>query len=203
MVKQIGILILFLTACASTHEVSQEQQTTFTNAVNESDYRKLVENYSVKDEKYSGFYSTYQFEGTILNASILEAQTALKANDFKWSRETYFAEKEKVSESLAKESKIFLSFFSPVNENDNLDSNKTIWKLWLVVDGVKYEGTASKSIGILAQHQRLYPYHTRFFTPYVLTFKVPMAKTQTSKSKLILTGPIGTSEVEFEPSSQN
>ncbi len=202
-----GITVcLVLAGCASTHEAgdaaSNEQQRTFSNAITESEYGKLVENYSVKEEKYSGLYSAYQFNATILNASIQEAQLALKAQDFKWTREVYFAEKEKISESLAKESKIFISFFSPVNENDNLDSNKTIWKIWLVVDGVRYEGLATKSSGILAQHQRLYPYHSRFFTPYVLSFKIPMGKTQASTVKLILTGPIGTSEVEFPPSSQ-
>jgi len=203
-------LCLIFCGCASTAlnqstsptSDNSQQQASFSNAINEDDYYKLINKFSVQDDKYSGFYSIFQYQGTILNSSVLEAQLALKAQDFKWPRETYFAEKEKVSESLAKETKIFVSFYSPVNENDNLDSNKTIWKLWLVVDGVRYEGVAGRSSGILAQHQRLYPYHTRFFTPYVLIFKVPMGKTQAYTSKLIITGPIGTSEVEFPASAQ-
>lgn len=192
---------LLLISCASTHDVTS-QQTTFANAITEDDYAKIVETYSAKDEKYSGFYSAYKFQATILNSTVLEAQLSLKAQDFKWTREAYFLEKEKVSESLSKETQIFISFFSPVGENDNLDSNKTIWKLWLVSEGNRYEGTASKVPGILAQHQRLYPYHSRFFTPYLVHFKTPMGKTQTSPAKFILTGPIGTSEVEFRASSQ-
>jgi hypothetical protein len=201
----LALLILSLfTGCSSTPEQpTDERQTTFSNAITDSDYAKLIDLYTVKDEKYSGFYSSFQYYSTILNASVLEAQLALKAKDFKWPRENYFAEKEKVSESLSRESKFFVSFYSPITENDNLDSNKTIWKLWLEVDGVRYEGIASKAVGILAQHQRLYPYHTRFFTPYVLTFKVPMGKTQATSPKLIITGPIGSSEVTFTASSQD
>ncbi len=200
--RLILLLALFAVSCAtSTHAPTSETgEASFTNLINEDDYAKIIESYTVTEQKYSGFYSAYQFNATILNSAIQDAQLSLKAQDYKWPRETYFAEKEKVSESLNKESKIFMSFFSPVNENDNLDSNKTIWKLWLVVNNVRYEGTAIKVPGILAQHQRLYAYHSRFFTPYVLTFKVSMGKTQTTNAKLIITGPIGTSEVEF-PSS--
>jgi hypothetical protein len=165
--------------------------------INEDEYSRLVDKFSVKDEKYQGFYSAYQFRATILNSSMLEGQLSLKAQDLKWTRETYFAEKEKIPESLARESKIFLGFYSPVAENDNLDSNKTLWKFWLVADGIRYEGTATKQPGLLAQNQRLYPYFSRFYTPYVIVFKVPMAKIQTSKAKFILTGAVGTSEVEF------
>lgn len=195
--------LLVLSCATTTHQPTSETgEAAFTNLISEDDYNKLVESFTVAEQKYSGFYSAYQFNATILNAGVQEAQLSLKAQDYKWPRETYFAEKEKVSGSLSKESKVFMSFYAPVQENDNLDSNKTIWKLWLVVDGVRYEGTAMKVPGILAQHQRLYPYHSRFFTPYVLTFKVAMGRTQSANAKLIITGPIGTSEVEFPSSTQ-
>ncbi len=200
----IVLLAVVVMSCAtSTHQPTSETgEAAFTNLISEEDYTKLVEGFTVSEQKYSGFYSAYQFHATILNANVQDAQLSLKAQDYKWPRETYFSEKEKVSGSLSRESKVFMSFYSPVQENDNLDSNKTIWKLWLVVDNVRYEGTASRLPGILAQHQRLYSYHSRFFTPYVLTFKIPMARTQGAAAKLIITGPIGTSEVEFPISSQ-
>jgi len=210
LVLYIIVLVLQL-GCSTTSELEPgmvspptggEPSSPFAGAVDEKAYLKLIDEYSAKDEQYSGFYSTFQYQATLLNSVILEAQLAIKAKDFKWPRETYFAEKEKVSESLAKETKIFMSFFSPVNENDNLNSNKTVWKIWLEVNGVRYEGVASKQPGILAQHQRLFPYHTRFFTPYVLIFKVPTGLTQSTTSKLTLTGPVGTSEVTFPPSAQ-
>src|SRR5690606_8039431 len=135
-------LALVIASCSTTLE-----QLPDTRDITDSDYSRLVDKFSVGDELYSGFYSVFQYRAPLLNSRVREAQLALKAKDFKWHRDIYLREQERSNESLSRESQIFLSFYTPVSENDNLSSNKTVWKIWLVVDQVRYEGVATKSPG--------------------------------------------------------
>jgi len=188
---------IFLTLSCSS--VPEKTYSSFDDVMTDEEYMSVIEKNTKEDEKYAGFMAAYQFHATILNKNVREAQTLLRAKDYKWTREVYLAEKQKVDLDLSTRAKFFLSFFSPVNENDNLDSSKTLWKVYLYVNDQRYEGQVGKKPGLLAEIQRLYPYHSRFLTPYHVTFKVPMTEVQKNTARLVITGPIGSSELKFSP----
>ncbi|MGE3974324.1 MAG: hypothetical protein AB7F59_07365, partial [Bdellovibrionales bacterium] len=182
-------LVLSVAACSSTPVLDTSGDYTFTHDITDEKFDKILDTFSKKDEQYAGFGSVYQLYATLKNSAVIEAQLMRQAQDFKWTREHFFKEREKASQEMSNESEVFLSFFSPVVENENLHSGKSIWKIYLVSEGTRYEGKVQKSLDALAQLQRLYPQHSKFFSAYTVKFKVPMSKVQQSNSQFILTGP--------------
>jgi hypothetical protein len=200
MAFSIKILVIFvfsLAGCSSSRKSQESGQATLSSDMSDGKYEGIVDHFTKKDEQYVGFGSAFQMVATIQNATVQEVQLLRRSDDFKWSRETYFKEKEKVSQEMSNESKVFLGFFSPTVENDRLETGKSIWKIYLVSEGARYEGVVQKESGALVQLQRLYPQYSRFYTPYFVKFKVPMAKVQMAESQFIITGPLGTSQVSF------
>ncbi len=194
------ILVILATACTTSQPSTNSQ--VFVDGMSDDQFNEISDHFTKKEEKYNGFTSSFKFYATILNSKVRDAQVARKASDYQWTRESLFQEREKDTQSLNSESQIFLSFFAPENENDNLESSKTLWKVYLFSEGARFEPRITKTAGPLAQFQRLYSFHTRYMTPYILTFKVPMSKVQQTESKLVITGPVGTSEVTFPSISQ-
>ena len=196
--RRLWLPIFFASACSTAPNISSSEGA-FSSPVSDGDYHQIVEKFTQSKKIYDGFNLNFEYHATLLTTELVEAQTWLQASDLQWNHVKLQAEREKNAADSAKESKIFLSFFTPVNENDNLEVTGSIWKVFLVSEGTKYEGKVVRTGGILADVQRRYPEHTRFNTPYVVTFAVPTTQIQASLSRLIITGTVGNSEVEFPP----
>ena len=98
---------------------------------------------------------------------------------------------------MSAETTAFLSFSTPERKNDNLADAKAIWRIILESGGRRYVGKAKRDRRLLAELQALYPYHTRWNTPYLITFPVAMTALETQTIKLTLTGPLGSRILEF------
>jgi hypothetical protein len=193
------LTLVLLCACSSTTEApsSESGSYTFEHQMSEKDYRHVLEKYTRDREHYDGFMMLFQYHVTLLSTEVLEAQVWQSATDLQWAREKVQVEREKVSSSASRETTLFLSFFSPDGANDNLEVTGSIWKLFLVSGGTKYEGKATRTSGHISDLQKKYPFHTRFNTAYTVTFPVPVTQVQSSSSRFIITGPVATSEVNF------
>jgi hypothetical protein len=188
--------IALLASCSTTSE-SNVSSDTGGKIISDSDYENLVEKYTKSKKLYDGFNLAFEYHATLLTSDLQDAQVSIAASDFQWTREKTLSEREKAETSTGKDTLVFLSFFSPDNETDNLETTGSIWKIFLVAGGMKYEGRAVRAGGIMADLQRKYPHHTRFNTPYLVTFKAPVNLVQQNDTKFILTGTVGTGEVEF------
>ncbi|HEX4924687.1 MAG TPA: hypothetical protein VFV50_11395 [Bdellovibrionales bacterium] len=179
-------------ACTTTADRPQA-------AISDKEYVELVEKHTKGKKLYDGFNLAFEYHATLLTTELQNAQVEVEATDFQWTREKAQTERDKIQTSAAKETQIFLSFFTPENENDNLETTGSLWRIYLVTGGMKYEGKAIRTGGLLADLQRKYPHHTRFSTPYLVTFNVPLNLIQGSDIQFVLTGTVGTSEVPFKP----
>lgn len=179
-------LFLILSACATTPKGIV-------------DYDQVIEENSDKIRRYSGFYNTIDMEATVINSKVAAAQLQQSVNLYQWDDKKVAEEKANFENRLSKESEIFLSFFTPDRKNDDLFKNNTMWKIFLDVDGKRYEGKARKIKLQVVEIQGLYPYHNRFYTPYSLTFPVSMRSIEGKPMKLTLTGPVGSGSLEFNP----
>jgi hypothetical protein len=192
----ITLCFALLLSCSTTDKSSSSADGV-ASPISDKEYENLAEKYTKAKKLYDGFDLAFEFHATLLTSDLQEAQVWIESSDFQWTREKTQMEREKVAANSSKETQVFLSFFSPDNETDNLETTGSVWKIFLVAGGMKYEGKAVRTGGIMANLQRKYPQHTRFNTPYLVTFKTPVNLVQQNDTKFILTGTVGTGEVEF------
>lgn len=166
--------------------------------ISESDYNNSLKKNSRHQQIYSGLYNSIDMTAAVLNTEVLEGQVDQQARIFIWDENKYTQEKATADSKLRKESEFFVSFFTPERKHDDLNKNKTLWKIFLDVDGKRYEGKTTKIKLLTEELQSIYPFHNRFSTPYSIVFPIPMKNIETANSiKLTITGPVGTAAVDF------
>lgn len=194
MKKILVLSALLFTACAS-YEVTPAGHTMKTT----TDYMEVITKHSDNVRRYSGFYNILDMESTVITSEVAQAQLEQSSMLYQWDEVRFNEEKAKFEARLNREAEIFLSFYTPERKNDDLSKNKTIWKIFLDVDGKRYEGKATKLKLQLVEIEGLYPYHNRFYTPYSLIFPVPMRSIEGKPMKLTITGAVGAGVMEFKP----
>jgi hypothetical protein len=190
--KYIMGILLFLSACAG-----REINPSGLKLVSESDYREIIDTYTDKIETYSGLYNSLTLSATLLNSNVILSQVDQYARHYNWDPPKYNAERSVAQDRLIQSSEVFVSFYTPERKHDNLSKYDSIWKVFLDVDGRRYEGKISKMTQQTVELQKLYDHHTRFSTPYKLTFPVSMKKIENFPVKLVLTGPAGSAQLNF------
>jgi hypothetical protein len=165
---------------------------------NEKEYFSNVKDYTDRAEFYEGFMNVFQMQGTILNAKVYNGQVTKKADSFNWTDVQKNEEQSKVDASLRSEAKVFLSFFSPENKVNNLDSPSTIWRVFLDVNNKRYVGSVSTYVGFQNEARLFYPYHSVFAKAYMVKFPVPMINIQDYPATLTVTGTIGSDTLKFK-----
>jgi hypothetical protein len=164
-----------------------------------TNYDAIIEASSAGDADFAGFYNTFAYKATLQNSPAREALVNKQAEYYQWDEAKTASEREKSRQEMASETDIFLSFFTPERRNDNLADTKSIWRVLLDVGGHRYVGKVKRLRTLLAEQQALYPYHTRWNTPYLVTFPVPTTAIETQPATMTVTGPLGTRTVNFPP----
>lgn len=185
--------ILLSLSCTSTNGTRD-------SATIEKDYLRVVERYSSGDKKYNGFYNRFEIHSTLLNTEVKLAQLERKADYYQWSDSLKLTEKEKVFQEMSTATQLFLSFFTPEKEADDLDKQNSIWRVYLVANGQRYQGEVRKMKGKLTELMVLYPIHNRFATAYSVSFNVSTQEVEKSNVEILITGPLGESKLAFQGS---
>jgi hypothetical protein len=191
--KYLLPLLLVLSACAST-QVQKNGMTSITN----DQYLDILEDNSDRIQSYSGFYNTLDVRGTINNSQVAQAQLLQNRRIYEWTEEKFNSEKALAETRLSKSADFFVSFFTPEKKNDDLIKVNTTWRLFLDVDGRRYEGKAIRMKLPMPEIEGVYPYHNRFATPYTISFPVSMRSIEGKDSTLTITGPVGTGIMKFK-----
>lgn len=165
----------------------------------EDSYFSTLQKFTAKMQVYNGFQAAVDYSATLLNHPVSQHQVDQNARIYQWTPTQYADEKAKSESVLAKRTEIFLSFFTPDKKNDDLNKAKTSWKIFLDAGGRRYEGRAEKIKANNSEIAALYPSYNRWSTPYRLIFDTPVSQIENQQSKLTLTGPIGSTTVEFNP----
>lgn len=186
------LLGLTLSACVS-YEVTPENRTQRITG----DYVSVIEKHTDKARRYSGFYNTLEIEATMITSEVAKAQLEQSVELYQWDDKRLAEEKGKFENRLNNETEVFLSFFTPERKNDNLSKPNSIWKIFLDVGGKRYEGKATKIKLSLSELESFYPFHNRFYTPYSVTFPVPVRAIETKPMKFTITGAVGSATLNF------
>ncbi|MFN3454871.1 MAG: hypothetical protein ACK41T_07905, partial [Pseudobdellovibrio sp.] len=109
----------------------------------------------------------------------------------------YRDEKAKVISKHSTNTEFFVSFYTPETKHDDLNSTKSSWKIYLDVNGQRYEGTATKIKTLFLDLEVMYPKHTRWATPYSVTFPISTPTTEGKSLILTITGPLATTQLAF------
>jgi hypothetical protein len=184
--------LLFLTACAT-----QEVTPTGLHLMTESQYEKTIDTYSDGTETYNGLYNAVNVRGTILNSRVALAEVDQDARLYQWDQNKYNEERQKALDKVNKSTEVFISFFTPERKHDDLQKFDSLWKVFLDVNGQRFEGKVTKIKLQTVEVQRLYAYHTRFSTPYLIEFPIAAKKIENLPAKLTITGPAGSAQLKF------
>ena len=165
----------------------------------ESDYYSAVRKATQRKQIYDGLHAAFEYHATLLNTEVSRLQVDQNARIYQWNEIQYSSEKSKRETELATFTTIFFSFYVPDRKLDDLNKTKTLWKIFLDAGGKRYEGKVEKVKTLAAEVLALYPHFNRFSTPYKITFSIPTSIAESTETKFTLTGPAGSSSVDFKP----
>ncbi|MCB0389878.1 MAG: hypothetical protein KDD58_01235 [Bdellovibrionales bacterium] len=163
----------------------------------DDEYKKIMNQYTLNDKKYSGFYNEYDVSITMIGTVVTEALLQREGYFLQWSSGKAQSEREKALQKLSSTSEFFISMFTPTVAHNDLNKGNSMWKVVLEVNGQRYEAEISKFDKNLVQTQNLFPHYTRFSKGYVARFNVPMTSIESGKCVIILTSSLGSSTFRF------
>jgi len=192
--KYVGMLLtaLLMSACAS--KIVNESGVTI---MSEDAYESVIEKWSDHVEDYNGLNNTVTVMATLLAPEAVMAQVDQNARLFQWDQTAYNNEKQKAVNAMNTQTEAFVSFYSPERKWDDLYKSKTLWKVFLDVNGQRYEGKVTKVKLLPREIQKLYHYHTSFASPYMLTFPVSANSVGIGPARLVFTGAVGSVTLHF------
>ena len=183
---------LFILSCTS----SLVNYSTFN--LSESEYESRIENFSDHTQKYDGPYNLFEVSATLLNSTVIEAQSLRQATVFDWNQSKYQTELQSRLENNKNKTQVFVSFYSPDKKSGDLLRADTLWKITLKFDGKEFQGKPKKLNLLPIEIKSLYPSFTRWSTGFMVTFDLPVVTFEKHPSELFITGPAGTAELKFK-----
>lgn len=194
------LLLIFLTvisisACSNQPTIVSGN---IVGPVSDSDYKPIVKKFSHNEKAYSGFHNTYQATITLLNSEVQNLALQRRGHFLQWDLERSRSEREKMFQEMSQSAKVFLAFYSPEHDYDDLAKPKSIWKVYLEVEGQRYEGKVKKAPEKFVELKELFPYMERFHTPYYVTFNIPMTAIENKQLKVVLTSSLGNGVFAFD-----
>lgn len=192
------MLLLILTfsfaACSTAPKNNFGVQT-----ISSSQYESEVGLRSDKTKRYKGLHNTLEVGATLLSAAMLDNQLKYRAGLMQWDQTTFTEEQQKAFRDGNQKSQVFLSFYTPEKKMDDLHKNKTLWKIFLDVNGRRVEGKAEKLSLPTAEIASFYPYHSRFATPYIVTFPISHSDVASGRTQLTLTSSLDSATLNLNP----
>jgi len=163
-----------------------------------SNYEQIVSDKTKKIEIYDGLYNKLTVQGTWLDSLLTESTLSHNARLAQWSEQHYREERSNKINRNAESTQFFVSLYTPERKHADLTNNKTLWKVFLDVNGQRYEGKATKVKLLLSEIQAYYPHHNRWSVPYYVSFPVATSLVEGKPATLILTGAVGSAELNFK-----
>lgn len=190
------VLSFLLVRCAHTAVDSAPLANGIT-PLPEQEYAEVIQKNTVKTNQYAGLYQTFQADMTIENSEVQTAALRQRGYFLQWDQKQFQTEREKGMQENSAYAKFFLRFYSPVHDYDDLHKGKTIWRVFLEINGQRLEGKVKKLSEKFVELQTTYPHLDHFSTPYEVTFSVPMTTVETTPCKVTLTSSLGTAGFAF------
>lgn len=190
------ILVLLLTSaifsCSTTPEMRDGVP-----VLSVSEYEDLVAKKTRNVESYDGLSNQLNVSITMIDTEMAEGILSRSRQIYEWNSSVFQDERAKSNADLSTKTEFFMSFYTPERANNNLTSLKPVWKIYLDVNGQRYEGKVVKVKSSLADLQALYPQHNRFSSAYMVEFPIPTQQTEKQEQVLTITGPSASVKLKF------
>ena len=183
---------LFLLSCVTQLPVADGIK-----EISTSDYESMIQKKTEKIEVYSGLYNQMTASATRMDGEMSEAYLSHSARLLQWSAAQHQLERSKIISQGTEKTEFFVSFYTPERKHNDLSSNKSIWKIYLDINGQRYEGTAKKIKSQLTEVETMYPWHNRWSTPYTVTFPIAAALADGKPAVLTFTGTVTSGQIKF------
>lgn len=201
MLKQLKFPLLLITLSALTFSCATRLKTpTGVPDISISDYESAVTDRTQKIEVYDGFYNKLTVQATWLDSKLSDNALSYNARLSQWNEETYKEERAKKVNKNAESTEFFISFYTPERKHSDLVGSKNLWKIFLDVNGQRYQGKATKIKMLFSEVQALYPHHNRWSYPYIVTFPVATSLVENKDAVLTFTGAVGSAQLNFKAS---
>lgn len=198
MLKQFKFLIIITIGSSLVQSCASPLKTQAgVPEVSISDYDRIIESKTKKIEIYDGLYNTLTVQATWLDSQVTEATISHSARISQWNEALYKEERAKKVNKNAETTEFFVSIFTPEKKHSDLSKSKNLWKIFLEVNGQRYEGKATKLKLMLSEIQALYRYHNRWSTPYIVSFPVATALVENKPATLTFTGAVGSAQLNY------
>lgn len=188
-----SVLILGFSSCATRLPVAEGIKN-----LSSSEYEEIVRSKTQKVEVYDGLYNQLTVSATRLDGDMTENSLAYSAKLMQWPLNKYNDEKSKAISKGTQSSDFFVSFYTPERRHNDLASSKSIWKIFMDVNGQRYEGKATKIKSQFSEIQAMYPEHNRWSVGYLVEFPIAAALTDRKPAVLTFTGPVTSTQLHFQ-----
>lgn len=165
--------------------------------ISESQYNEVIYKNTDSTRRYSGFTNILDMHATVINSEVAQAQTQNSARIFFWDDQKLQEELNKATQKQQTKTEFHLSFYVPDRRFDDLWKEKTTWRIFITIDGRRIEGKPEKVRLPLPQLIALYPYHNRFYSPYLVSFPIPTTMLENKQFTFTVTGMTGSGELIF------
>ncbi|MCB0340694.1 MAG: hypothetical protein H6626_09015 [Pseudobdellovibrionaceae bacterium] len=161
-------------------------------------YEQTIRTHSQEVKRYQGFYNQYEVGATLMDTRVTSSILERMAEFKKWSPSKLQEEIDRAKGDSHSNTKLFLSLYTPERQHNDLDKSKSMWEIYMEVDGRRYEGRVKKKSDLnLFELKSLYPYHTRWSKGYEVVFGVPFSAIEGHPIKVVLASSLGASEFKF------
>jgi len=173
------------------------------NLISANEYEATIDKWTRHESIYSGLYNLLEVYVTYNSGKVLFSQLDQNARMYQWDKSKYLENKAATEKNYNRETEVFVSLYTPERKNNDLQKNKTLWKVFLDANGRRYEGVATKVKSVPGEVQGLYPYYNRFFVPYSVKFPVSALSLEGKKVRFTMTGPVGSISMNFLESEES
>ncbi|MCB0351229.1 MAG: hypothetical protein KDD38_08605 [Bdellovibrionales bacterium] len=184
---------LLTLACSTTPKQGAE----ISSRMDTSAYKNLIQENTRHAIDYEGFYNKFEIYATFINTDVQTAILQRRSDSLQWDTRKAQSEREKLFQESATQTHFAVSFYVPSVRLNDLHKGNSIWKIYLVSGGERYEGRATKQNGKLEDLLAIYPYHNRWSIAYEVTFNIPLSAVEGKPATLIITSTQGTAELQF------
>ena len=186
-------IFLNLASCTSTRPKGADVGPRLEN----TEYIKKMAKKTQVDKKYSGFSQLYEAHVTLIDSDVQSLVLQRKSDVYQWNIDKAQKERERMFQENSSDSKFFVVVFTPRAKLTDLHRGTSMWKVYLDLDGQRYEAKIKKVQGHLETIKSIYPSLNRFSVPYEVRFDVPLSAVEEGQAKFIMTSALGTTEMNF------
>lgn len=182
-----------LTACATTHEYALQGA-----PMPEGSYSSHLSKWTDSKKEYSGIVASYQVNATLLSPEIIRHQIFEQSSQAHLTSEKYAENLYKALDEAKKQTSIFVALYTEKDENNDLESKKTLWNIFLDVGGKRISPVSVKRLheNQLVMNAR-YPYVNSWVRNYLVVFPISTDEAVSQNVEFVLAGPLGAARLKF------